>query len=252
MQMDNSISKLAKLIKSAEKPVFFTGAGVSTDSGIPDFRSPDKGLWRATSAQEFLFIDDFKREPEKFYDFALKYFKDLLKAEPNTCHYFIAEIQKNAEESFVITQNIDNLHQKAGSDNVIELHGNFARSYCINCMHEINTTKVFNMLEKGMNPPECPLCKGLLKPDITFFGESLPEDALEKAVSVSENADLFIVLGSSLVVNPAALVPGYAKKGGAKVIILNRDETPYDSIADIVIHDKLSNIINNIKEVYDG
>ncbi len=248
--MDKQIHTLAKLIRSAKKPVFFTGAGVSTDSGIPDFRSPDKGLWRSTSAQELMFIDNFKRNPEHFYDFALKYFKDLLNAKPNISHYFIAEIQKTVQESYVITQNIDNLHQKAGSHNVIELHGNFANSYCLNCNQEIKTTKVFNMLEKGINPPKCPICEGLIKPDVVFFGEFLPEDALEKAVSVSENADLFIVLGSSLVVNPAALMPGYAKKGGASVVILNRYETPYDSVADIVIHDKLSNIIRDIKRVF--
>lgn len=246
--MADQIKALIDSIKKSRNTVFFTGAGVSTDSGIPDFRSPDTGLWKTTSAQELLFIDNFVRKPKEFYNFALKFFEDLLYAEPNLSHRFIAEVQKLSDESYVITQNIDNLHQKAGSHNVIELHGNFYYSYCMECSQEFKTSKVFNMLKKGENPPLCPICKGLIKPDVVFFGESLPHEALNKAVKVSEKAELFIVMGSSLVVNPAALMPGYARSGGAEVAILNRNKTPYDSLADFVIHDNLSNTVKSLEE----
>jgi len=251
--MSDGINELRKLLIEAGKIVFFTGAGISTESGIPDFRSPDTGLWSKYSDLDFISIDGFKRNPDKFYQFALGTFDIIFQAQPNIAHYFIAELEKNGKVSAVITQNIDGLHQKAGSQNVLQLHGDLTHSLCLKCNEKFSTRRMFKIAKDTGKAPVCPQCGGIIKPDVVFFGESLPADTLEKSVEYSKNCDLFIVMGSSLVVMPAALLPGYAKEAGAKVVILNKTPTPYDSLADIVIHDKLSNVVNKLKDgVLDG
>jgi NAD-dependent deacetylase len=247
--MEN-IKGLAELIKKSDNIVFFTGAGVSTDSGIPDFRSKDTGLWNLKGLGSTLDIYTFTNNPKEFYEFAIKKFDFFLSAQPNISHNFITKLQKVGKVKSIITQNVDGLHQKSGSENVIELHGNMVNSYCVECGHKIKTKQVFNMVKKGVNPPSCPICNNLLRPEVVFFGEDLPASEIERAVKVSKSADLFIVMGSSLVVMPAALMPGYAKSEGIPVVILNKMETPYDSMADIVINDKLSNIISAIEVEY--
>ena len=248
--MEN-LKELASLIESSEKIVFFTGAGISTESGIPDFRSPESGLWNDKNMEDFFGIDNFLNKPEEFYELFMRKFEMFLRAEPNPSHNFITELERKGKVLSVITQNIDGLHQKSGTKNLIELHGNITNAYCLKCNNQIKTKQTFNMIKKGINPPLCPVCNGLIKPDVVFFGENLPAKALDDAVEKSKQGDLFIVMGSSLVVMPAALMPGYAKSAGVKVVILNKMPTPYDSMADIVINEKLGTIIKNIKELID-
>lgn len=243
----SKINELTKLIKESSRIVFFTGAGISTDSGIPDFRSENGGLWNSADMEDALNIDSFLRYPVKFYNIAIKKFEFFLMAKPNKSHYFITKLQEENKVASIITQNIDGLHQKAGSQGVIELHGSMVSSYCIECGNKMKTRNVFNMVKKGINPPKCLICSNLMKPEVVFFGENLPADKLEEAVEESKNADLFIVMGSSLVVMPAALMPGYAKAAGIPVVILNKMPTLYDSMADIVINEPLSKIINEIE-----
>jgi NAD-dependent deacetylase len=241
--------ELSELIKKSSKIVFFTGAGISTESGIPDFRSANSGLWNDKDMIDFFGLDNFFNKPSDFYSLFIKKFELFLKAQPNTSHYFISKLEEQGKVLSTITQNIDGLHQKSGSNKIIELHGNMNESSCTNCNNRIKTKQVFNMIKKGINPPLCPICKGLIKPDVVFFGENLPAEALENAVERSKDCDLFIVMGSSLVVMPAALMPGYAKTAGADVVILNKMPTSYDSMADIVINDKLGNIVKNLNEM---
>ncbi|KAA0258868.1 NAD-dependent protein deacylase [Deferribacter autotrophicus] len=248
----NEINKLAEKIKNSKNIVVFTGAGISTESGIPDFRSPKTGLWNKYSDLDFITIDGFKRNPDKFYDFALETFDIIFKANPNDAHYFIANLEKKGKVKAVITQNIDGLHQKAGSKNVLQLHGDLTKSICLSCNVQFSTRRMFEIAKKLKAAPKCPQCGGIIKPNVVFFGESLPADILEESITYSKNCDLFIVMGSSLVVMPAALLPGYAKEAGATVVILNKTPTPYDSLADIVINDTLSKIVKELEEVMDG
>lgn len=246
----SDIKKLTDLIEKSNKIVFFTGAGISTDSGIPDFRSPKTGLWNDAELESYLSIDSFLKNPDKFYDFATKKFDMYLMAKPNVSHEFITKLQHDGKVKSIITQNIDGLHQKSGSTDVIELHGSMVSSYCIECGHKMKTRNAFNMAKKGVNPPKCPICSHLIKPEVVFFGENLPANELETAVEESKSADLFIVMGSSLVVMPAALMPGYAKSAGIPVVILNKMSTPYDTMADVVINEPLNDIIKGIENSY--
>ncbi|MGA1845462.1 NAD-dependent protein deacylase [Deferribacter abyssi] len=248
----SKINKLAEKIVNSKNIVFFTGAGISTESGIPDFRSPTTGLWNKYSDLDFITIDGFKRNPKKFYDFALETFDTIFNAKPNDAHYFISELEIKGKVKAIITQNIDGLHQKAGSKNVLQLHGDLTKSICLNCNVQYSTRRIFEIAKKLKTAPTCLQCGGIIKPNVVFFGESLPEDILEESVTYSKNCDLFIVMGSSLVVMPAALLPGYAKEAGATVAIINKTSTPYDSLADIVINDTLSKTVNKLEEVING
>ena len=216
--------------------VVFTGAGISTESGIPDFRGPD-GLWTKVDPEDFT-IDRFLRSAEtrKKVWYLFVEGGSMLNAEPNRAHLAIAELEKMNKLSSVITQNIDNLHQKAGNNpkKVHELHGNMQWLICLDCGTRY---PVEEMRQKHPSPdhfPVCEKCQGILKPDVVFFGEMLPQNTLMSAERESEQCDLFIVIGSSLVVYPAAYMPLYAKRSGAKIVIINMGDTGQDDIADVI------------------
>ncbi|OIP90974.1 MAG: sigma factor regulator FecR [Syntrophobacterales bacterium CG_4_8_14_3_um_filter_58_8] len=232
------IGRVAEMIAKAKNIVVFTGAGVSTESGIPDFRSPG-GFWTKFDPEDFT-IDKFLTSPEtrrKQWRFLLS--GDLFReARPNAAHEAIAELEKLGKASCVITQNIDNLHQKAGNDpaKVFELHGNMRWILCMDCGERYPLEEI--LLKNGASEevPVCGRCSGILKPDVIFFGEALPEETLNKAAWHAGHCDLLLVVGSSLVVYPAAYMPLYAKQAGASLVIVNRSPTPADKIADVVIH----------------
>ena len=241
------------MIVASKRLVVFTGAGISTESGIPDFRGPD-GLWTKVDPEDFT-IDRFlnSKETRKNVWYLFVEGGALLNAKPNRAHLAIAELEKMNKLSSVITQNIDNLHQKAGNNpkKVHELHGNMQWFVCLDCNAHY---PVEEMIQKHPSPdrfPECEKCQGILKPDVVFFGEMLPQDALMSAQRESEMCDLFIVIGSSLVVYPAAYMPMYAKRSGAKVVIINMGDTGQDDIADVFINapagDTMSRIIEKLR-----
>jgi NAD-dependent deacetylase len=251
--MEEKINKIAQMIADSKRLVVFTGAGISTESGIPDFRGPD-GLWTKVDPEDFT-IDRFLRsgETRKKVWYLFVEGGALLDAEPNRAHLAIAELEKMNKLSSVITQNIDNLHQKAGNDPKIvhELHGNMQWLVCLDCGERYPVDK---MRQKHPSPdhfPVCEKCKGILKPGVVFFGEMLPHDTLRMAEQESEQCDLFMVIGSSLVVYPAAYMPLYAKQSGAKVVIINMGETGQDDIADVFINapagDAMSRILERLK-----
>ncbi len=226
------IEEAARLLAKAEHAVALTGAGVSTASGIPDFRGPH-GLWRRIPPWKFT-IDYFYENPLEVWRLYKTLYQTLKHARPNPAHKALATLEKEGIIKTIITQNIDGLHQKAGSKNVIELHGTATRARCTVCGHTIPIEQALASLNH--TPPRCPRCQGLLKPDIVFFGEPLPTQALHKAIQEATRADVMLVAGTSLQVSPANQLPIIAKNRGAKIIIVNLQPTPQDHTADIVIH----------------
>jgi NAD-dependent deacetylase len=235
---DEKIGRVAGMIAKAENVVVFTGAGVSTESGIPDFRSPG-GFWTKFDPEDFT-IDKFLTSPEtrrKQWRFFLS--GDLFRdARPNAAHEAIADMERLGRLDCVITQNIDNLHQKAGNDpaKVFELHGNMRWIRCLDCGERYPLEEIFRRNRGSEEVPVCGGCTGILKPDVIFFGEALPEETLQEATRRASRCDLLIVVGSSLVVYPAAYMPLYARQSGAGLVIVNLGTTPADKSADVVIH----------------
>ncbi|MCK9364262.1 MAG: NAD-dependent deacylase [Syntrophales bacterium] len=232
------LDSVAKMIVNAKRVVCFTGAGVSTESGIPDFRSPG-GIWTKFDPDDFT-IDKFMKSPQtrqKQWELLLSGGL-LTDASPNRAHRAIAELEKSGKLACIITQNIDGLHQKAGNDpaRVFELHGNARTALCVDCRTRYPIEEILSMNPDRKEAPVCKQCGGILKPDVIFFGEALPEEALRQAAFHAGCCDLFIVVGSSLVVYPAASLPQHAKAGGAKMVIINFTPTPLDELADLVIH----------------
>ena len=234
------IEKLREIIHNSHRIVFFGGAGVSTESGIPDFRSAD-GLYHQQfdyPPEEILSHTFFMRNPEEFYRFYRN--KMLcLTAKPNKAHLTLAKWEREGILRSVVTQNIDGLHQAAGSQRVHELHGSVLRNHCMKCGK-------FNGVEKIAESEGVPLCEcgGIIKPDVVLYEEALPEDTVMQAVEDIRNADTLIVAGTSLTVYPAA---SYVRCfGGDHMILINRDATPYDHMADLVIHDKVGEVLSQV------
>lgn len=238
--MEDKISILKSLIQSSDNIVFFGGAGVSTESGIPDFRSKD-GLYNQKykyPPEEILSHSFFMENTEEFYKF-YKEKMNSLKYEPNIAHLKLAELEKKGKLKAVITQNIDGLHQKAGSQNVLELHGSVLRNYCMKCGKFYNAEFVFTSKEV----PRCS-CGGVIKPDVVLYEEALNDEILNKSISAIRDADLMIVAGTSLTVYPASgLINFY---NGSKLVLINRENTQYDRKANLVINESLGKIFKEI------
>lgn len=241
---EERIKLAAELISKAKHAVVFTGAGVSAESGIPTFRG-ENGLWKRYNPEEVASIEGFRKNPRAFWEFA----RELLikrSAKPNPAHYAIAELEKMGIVKAVITQNVDMLHQRAGSTRVLELHGSMEYVDCLDC----GTTYTWSDLIKTVEKGETPICKNCnskyLKPRVVFFGEPLPQETLTEAMEESRQADVFIVVGSSLVVYPAARLPYLAKSSGAKMIIVNIEPTLDDGMFDVVIYGKAGEILPKI------
>jgi NAD-dependent deacetylase len=232
--MDEKIETIARWIVDSEKIVVFVGAGLSTESGIPDFRSPG-GVWDKYDPEDFYFQNFLNSEVsrEKYWQMATEMYDSMKNARPNAGHLAIAELEKLGKLDCMITQNIDGLHFKAGNspEKVLELHGTAMHVTCLGCGARYERDEIQARLAKGEKSPKCVSCLGLLKPATISFGQAMPERETAEAYKRSEASDLFIVIGSSLVVHPAAYMPVVAKRGGAKLVIINRDETACDGMA---------------------
>ncbi len=233
------IEMLAQLIEKSKDIVVFTGAGVSTESGVPDFRSPG-GIWDRFDPNEMTFqkFVSSEKSRRKYWDLFKATYKEFQGIEPNRAHLAIAELEKRGQLSAVVTQNVEELHQKGGSslEKVLELHGTMWKVRCLDCGKDYPWEEAYRLLEQGEIPGNCPDCGGLFKPATIAFGQQLPVHTLKEAQERSRSCDLFISIGSSLVVYPAALMPQMAKESGAALVIINREPTPFDDIADLVIH----------------
>lgn len=232
--------ELKRAIEDAHRVVIFTGAGISTESGIPDFRSPG-GLWTKMAPidfQEYLRDADIRAEAwrRKF-----EIDKTIVKAEPNKGHMAIAKLVDEGKATHVITQNIDNLHQLSGvpAEKVIELHGNGTYAKCLDCATRYELDWVREQYDASLAAPDCPSCGGIVKSATISFGQAMPEEEMNRAHEATLGCDLFISIGSSLQVYPAAGFPMLAKRNGAVLAILNREPTELDQIADLVIHDEI-------------
>ena len=246
--IDSLARKVADLILGSKRIVVFTGAGVSTESGIPDFRSPG-GIWSRFDPDDFTyqkFVSDVEARRKHWQ--LLQEGSLTTGAKPNAAHYAIAELDKLGMLDCVITQNVDNLHQKAGlpDEKVFELHGNLLWAACLECGRRYPFDQVAVRLERGEEIPDCEVCHGILKPAAVFFGEALPADVLMEATRRAQSADLFIVIGSTLVVYPAAHMPQYAVNSGARLVIINLSSTPLDSQAVVLIRAKAGETMTKI------
>ena len=234
--------QLQEWIRGSDNIVFFGGAGVSTESGIPDFRSTD-GLYHQTydhPPETILSRTFFDREPEEFY----RFYRDKMicpEAKPNAAHLKLAELERAGKLKAVVTQNIDGLHQMAGSQRVYELHGSVHRNYCMRCRQFYDG----EFIRSSRGVPACKVCGGTVKPDVVLYEEGLDQETIEAAVLSINRADVLIVGGTSLVVYPAAGLINYYR--GNKLVLINRDPTPYDRKADLVIHDSLGKVLGGIE-----
>ena len=248
--MMEEIERLAQLIIESKKTVLFTGAGISTESGIPDFRSPG-GIWSRYDPEDFTIQKFLSGPAARKTIWKMSAESGLLTdAEPNPAHYAIAELCQLGKLDCVITQNIDNLHQKAGvpEDKVFELHGNTLWAVCLGCRRRFPMPEVLQKIKEGVEVPDCPNCHGILKPDAVLFGEALPQETLLEASRRSQNCDLFIVIGSTLIIYPAAYMPTYAREAGARLAIINLTPTPLDHYATVVIQGEAGQIMPRVME----
>jgi NAD-dependent deacetylase len=243
--MVDEVHQAAHLMRTARHTVALTGAGLSTESGIPDFRSPG-GVWerfRPIEYQEFLASHDARIEHWRYKQATVP---AMLHAEPNAAHRALAELETAGRLVAVITQNIDALHQRAGSRRVLELHGTNLEAVCLDCGVRVPIGDALEHLERGEAVPRCAQCRGWLKPATVSFGQALPADVLREAATLAEESDCFLALGSSLLVNPAAALAGLAKRCGAALIVITLSDTPYDDVADVVIHGPLAETLPRI------
>jgi NAD-dependent deacetylase len=235
------------LIKEAKRITAFTGAGISTESGIPDFRSPG-GIWdryRIVTFQEFLTSNSARKE---YWAMKRDLFREIESAKPNRAHLALAELEKIGKLNCLITQNIDGLHQEGGnsSDIIIELHGTNRRANCLECGKTWPIEDIQARLEKGDLDPRCDVCNGFIKPATVSFGQAMPVEDMLRAFQCAATCDLFLMIGSSLQVEPAASIPREAHRAGAKLIFINRTETPLDFIATVVFRENASDVLDEL------
>jgi len=247
--MDPLIAKGADMINKAEKILVFSGAGLSTESGIPDFRSPG-GLWSKYDPSDFYFdkiISDEKARV-KYWQMSTETYQIIKDAVPNRAHLAIKTLEDMEKLIAIVTQNIDRLHHKAGNspNKIIEIHGTVSSVSCLDCGKTYDRDDIEERLRSGVKVPYCDDCSGILKPDTISFGQAMPTDKMALAFTYAQECNLCIVLGSSLVVYPAASVPAHAVERGAALMIINRDETPLDSQADVVIHESVSSALGEM------
>lgn len=242
------IKQVADIIRQAKYLVAFTGAGISTDSGIPDFRSDSSGLWKRTDIDplEVASLFGFRNNPQAFYDWVKPLAQTILEAKPNPSHIGLAQLEAHGILKSIITQNIDMLHTRAGNSTIYELHGHMRLTTCIRCYHEFDGVPILEKFMADGLVPHCADCGGVLKPNVILFGEQLPIRELRQAQDAAKNCDVMMVIGSSLEVAPANQMPVIAKRNHAKVIIINLEETHLDYIADVVIHARAAHIIPQI------
>ncbi|MGC9333213.1 MAG: NAD-dependent protein deacylase [Anaerolineae bacterium] len=247
MTQEEKIEQAAELIRRARHMVAFTGAGHSTGSGIPDFRSPGSGLWEKANPMLVASIWAFRLNPKSFYDWIQPLAKTMLTAPPNPAHYALATLEEVGILKTIITQNIDNLHQRAGSRRVLELHGHMRQATCIRCYTEVPIDSAFEKLILEGKVPYCQ-CGGVFKPNVILFGEQLPIRVFNRAMEEARRADLILVAGSSLEVTPAADIPIVAVESGASAIIVNMQPTSFDARANVVIHGDVADILPRLAE----
>jgi NAD-dependent deacetylase len=243
----DDIGSVGHTLADAERAVAFTGAGASAESGVPTFRG-DGGVWSEYDERDFTF-QRLRREPAAFWTDWLSLRGDLAGAyDPNPAHRALADLESAGHLHAVVTQNVDALHQAAGSEDVVGLHGSTARVACRDCGGAFDANPVLERARGGELPPECADCGGVLEPDAVLFGEPLPRDRLRRAEALADTCDVFLVVGSSLEVEPAASLPRRAARSGASLVVVNLDPTPVDDRADHVFRGKAGEVLPDLAD----
>ncbi len=237
------LTHAVQLLRQSQRAVALTGAGISTPSGVPDFRSPGSGLWERVDAMEVATLTAFRHNPARFYEWVRPLALLILHAQPNPAHLSLARLEHAGRLIGVVTQNIDDLHRKAGSVNVLELHGHLREVTCVRCYRVFPTEPlVASWFERG-DVPRCPDCGGVLKPKAVLFEEQLPYDVLRQAKQWMRTAQVVLIVGSSLEVMPAGLLPVEAANAGARLIIINREPTYLDERADAIFRQDAAEVL---------
>ena len=231
-------------IKAARRVVGFTGAGISTESGIPDFRSPN-GVW---ARNRMIYFDEFVRDESarvEAWRQKVESWPEMRDAKPNPGHLAFVELARSGKLTAMITQNIDGQHQRSGlkPSQVLELHGTTVEAACLSCSHRVPMDEAVDRIKAGEQAPKCRLCGGILKAATVSFGQAMPQEVMREAETAARSCEVFLAVGSSLVVHPAAGLPLVAKRAGAKLIIINRTETPLDEVADLVVNDEIGKVL---------
>ena len=252
LKSKEAIRCAADIIRGCKRGVVLTGAGISTPSGIPDFRSTESGLWERFDPFEVASLSSFRYHPEKFFDWIRPLAEQMHLAQPNPAHIALAQIEERSGIQTIITQNIDRLHQRAGSKNVLEVHGSLETMTCTSCYFTAEAEQFIGPFLSDGVIPRCQRCGSILKPDVVLFGEQLPALTWLKAQKASKQADLMIVAGSSLEVLPVAGLPMRALDNGAHLIIINQSPTYIDVRADVVFHEDVTEILPRIAEAIEN
>ncbi len=249
-QIDSAINKTINILREAKHVVVLTGAGISTPSGIPDFRSAGSGLWEHDNPMDVVNMQTFKRTPARFFNWVRPLIKTMSTALPNPAHIGLAQLEKAGIVKAIITQNIDNLHHDADSQNIYEVHGHMRQSTCLRCyaVHPAEISEEAVVVRKEV--PLCPDCGGVLKPNIVMFGEMLPVRVLNGAKKEVQKCDVIIAIGSSLEVAPVGDFPMLAKRMGAKVIIINLGKTYMDQVADVLIRADVVDVLPRLAAAF--
>ena len=243
-KISDQVDLASKLIANADYCVALSGAGISTQSGIPDFRSPGSGLWNKYSPMEVATLSAFRYDPNRFFDWLRPFVSNIFQAAPNSAHIALAKLEESKHLKCVVTQNIDALHQKAGSKNVIELHGTYQTLTCLGCFEQFPADQdLLNWIIEHASAPSCSKCGGLLKPDIILYEEQLPKEKWNQAKKEIIQCDLLLILGSSLTVTPACDLPYIVLKKGGNVVIINQTHTHLDDIVAVSIQGDLAEIM---------
>ncbi|MBZ0294474.1 MAG: Sir2 family NAD-dependent protein deacetylase [Anaerolineae bacterium] len=243
---EHSIDEAVRIIAEARHLIAFTGAGISTDSGIPDFRSPECGLWNNTDPMKVASLYGFRQNPQDFYDWVHPLVKLTIAAQPNNAHMVLAQLERYGYLKGIITQNIDMLHTRAGSQVVYELHGHFREATCTCCFKRYPAEPIIHRFMDDGLVPTCPACDGVLKPNVILFGEQLPAQTFMDARDAMAKADAVLVVGSSLEVAPAGDLPMQAARRGARLIIINLQPTEADHLATMIIRGDASTVLSGM------
>ena len=242
MSLEKQVEQLADMLLRHRNAIVFSGAGISTDSGIPDYRTPGSGLWDKYDSS-IVSIPGFLRDPTQYYNYALEMYPIRASAKPNKAHTLLAKLEKEGLTKGVITQNVDGLHLEAGSSIVHELHGSIRRTSCLQCGQIYPMDDIIRRVQQGENPPICQdfegqPCQGLIKPTAVFFGEALPKTPWDSSVDKCKDTSLMVVIGSSLQVSPANSLPDVALKTGSELVIIDLMDTPFDSRSTLLINER--------------
>ena len=248
MSSNASFAKAVDLISRSRHLVALTGAGISTASGIPDFRSPKSGLWSKINPYLIASVHGFRLRPKRFYKWLRPLAVKVRDARPNPAHFALLRLEEMGLLKTVITQNVDGLHQAAGSQRVLELHGDARRVTCMKCGKVLPSESFIDQYVVDGTIPRCPDCRGVLKPNVVLFGELYPVRALLEAVAEADACDVMLVAGSSLLISPACELPLNARESGAEIIIVNLQPTPVDRAASVVIHENVAELLPRIVE----